>query len=327
MSEPLIEAEGFLFANDLHLTSRRPGKRIDADYADRVLAKLARCVAIANEHRLVLVLGGDVFHHSKEDSEALKTKLKRVLAECWTVPWTNVGSHDCKGLRLSDADTLSMIGESGRILKVCRDAGPAAEFMFRGVRVGLGFSPARQDIPRDVRAMFPEANAVVWCTHHDVAFEGAYPGALVPFEIAGCSLVVNAHMHLRKEPVYAGQTTWCNFGSVTRTASDAIAHEPCAWQLTPTGELVCHELPFERDAFDTSGSLIAAISPGEVEDEADGSEFVDQLKAHISAEPAATPSGEVLLDEMRARMRQENLPQEVCLALETLWGQATGAAA
>lgn len=307
----LIEANGFLFIGDPHLTTRRPGRRRNRDFSGIVLDKLAQAIDIANQERLVPVLLGDMFHRAKEEDETLKTRLLRVLNGCWTVPVSNVGNHDMRGLRLSDADSLSVIAESGALL-VARESGPVAEYLIGGSRVGLGCTPYGQQIPREVASLFPDALGVVWVTHHDVAFEGAYPGAIEPFEIAGCGLVVNGHMHLEKQPIAAGRTLWCNFGSITRTAIDAINHEPAVWQFSPQEGLTRHYLVYENDAFDLTGHLVDEISPGESREDADDvSAFVDLLQADLAAGPSATPDGALLLEEIQARFEREETPPEV----------------
>lgn len=312
----LIECEGLLFIGDQHITSRRPGRRTDRDYAERVIGKLARCIEIANEHRLVPVLLGDLWHGAKEENEALKTWVIRTLRKCWTTPFGNVGNHDISGLRLADGDSLAVVAESGA-LRVLADGGPAAEFLIGGARVGLGFTPYGREVPLEVASLFPEADGVVWCTHHDVAFDGAYPGALEPHEIAGCGLVVNGHMHLEKQPLQRGQTTWCNFGSLARTALDAIGHEPCAWSFRPhvaaEEMLTKHPITHQREVFDLTGRLVAEASPGEAVagGDDDASAFVELLKAEAEAGPARTADGALLLEAIRARFDREKTAAEV----------------
>lgn len=317
----VVEAEGFLFIGDPHLSTKRPGTRKDKDFASAVLDKIAQAIDIANERRLVPVFTGDMFHRAKEEDETLKTRLLRELGRCWTQPISNVGNHDMKGLRLADADSLSVIAESGQLL-VARESGPVAEFMIQGVRVGLGCTPYGQAIPIDVSSLFPDAGGVIWVTHHDVAFEGAYPGAIEPFEIAGCNLVINGHMHLEKAPVHKGGTMWCNFGNITRTAIDAINHEPAVWQFSPHEGLLRHKLAYEADVFDLVGRLIDPVSPGEGGEEGEGSEFVDLLASDVEAGPAATAEGTLLLEEIKARFERLGTPPEVRSAILAIFNQA-----
>lgn len=305
-----IEAKGILFGGDLHLSSRAPSRRKD-DYMAAGLDKVRQLVAIANENRFVLVLTGDVFHRSHETNEALKTRLLRELAQCWHFVLTNVGNHDKAGDRLGDADTLSVIGEPGAPLRVFAESGPAALIDMDGTKVGLGFTPYGQEIPSDVRDAFGgEAAGTVWCTHHDVAFDGAYPGALVPHAIQGCQLVVNGHMHLEKAPVQAGQTMWCNFGSLMRTAIDAVSHEPCAWSFRPGG-MTRHPLRFTADVFDLSSRLVDQASPGELVAAASGGAFVEMLEAARAEAVPATADGTLLLEALRSHMEGAGSRPEV----------------
>ncbi|SOC27195.1 metallophosphoesterase [Thalassospira xiamenensis] len=301
---PLREANGFLFIGDVHLTTRRPGRRKDVSFQETVFKKLDQAVEICNQRQLIPVLSGDVFHRAVEESEALKTTFKRrFVRPLWTPPIAEVGNHDMKGIRLADSDTLCMIAEG--LFTVCDTSGPVEEFMINGVRVGLGATPYGQKIPMEVGSLFPLADGIIWLTHHDIAFDGAYPGAISPFEIEGCSLLINGHMHLFKEPVQVGSTLWCNIGSITRTAIDAINYEPAVWEFSPVNGMTRHVLKHEKDVFDLTGSLIDEISPGEhCDDDEEISSFVDLLAASLETNTAATPEGELLMEVFTSKFEQ-----------------------
>jgi hypothetical protein len=305
----LLEVNGFLFGGDLHAAYRPPSRRHEG-YMENVLHKLQQLVDIANEQRLVLVMTGDILHKAKDPSELLKTRLQRIFGRCWTTVQTNVGNHDKNGLRLSDDDTLAVIGEPGAPLRVHAVSGSGNEYLVDGMRVGLGFTPYDQVIPEDVTGYFPKADRIIWVTHHDLAFDGAYPGAVVPFPITGCQLVINGHMHLEKAPITAGDTLWCNFGSIGRTAIDAVSHEPCGWSFTATGGLTRHPLEFQRNAFDLTSRLIDAASPGEIQ-AAHGSVFVDLLAATRKDAVPATHDGVLLLEAIMAKLDATKAPLEV----------------
>jgi hypothetical protein len=307
----VIKASGILFGGDMHLASasRAPSRR-RSGYREAGLDKLGQLVDIANEGRLVLVLTGDIFHRPREPSESLKTRLKRILARCWTPVLSNVGNHDKDGTRLDDDDSLAMVAEASSALRIFRHSGPGCIVDIDGMRVGLGFTPYGQAIPTNVSADFPDCGFVMWVTHHDVAFEGAYPNSLEPHAIRGCNIVVNGHMHLYKTPVTVGETTWCNFGSVMRTAIDAIDHEPCGWSYDGAN-LVAHPLKFERDAFDLTGRLVEEASPGEVVAAAGSSVFVDMLEAARREVRPATADGALLLEALEAKMAGSKARPEI----------------
>jgi DNA repair exonuclease SbcCD nuclease subunit len=323
MSQSPIKANGLLFIGDVHLSSQRPGRRKDKDYVGAILHKLEQAINIANTQKLVPIFTGDIFHWPKEPNESVKTRLLRVLGNSWTTCLSNVGNHDKRGPELSDSDTLAVVGETGFPMKVFRKGGTAAELLLGEMKVGLGFTPYDQEIPHDVTQLFPDAQGVVWITHHDIAFEGTYPGSLEPFEIKGCNLVINGHMHLEKAYAQKGETTWCNFGSLTRTAVDALGHEPAVWSFIPSEGLQKHVLEYRPDVFDLTGRLVEEISPGEIETthgEIGQSAFVRMLEAmRDTQEPTATSDGTLLLEALHDKFTQETINEEIKLLIMDLF--------
>lgn len=78
-----------------------------------------------------------------------------------------------------------------------------------------------------------DVDDVVWLTHHDLAFDGAYPNSLPLHNIDGVSLLVNGHIHGTKKPVLVGQTAHYNPGNITRLSIDMAEHIPSFWVWTP----------------------------------------------------------------------------------------------
>lgn len=302
-------ASGFLFVGDQHLSSRPPERRKDADYAATVLGKMEQAITIANDNDLVALLLGDLWDRPKETDESLKTRLKRILTRARHLPVEVPGNHEMSGFTLQDKDSLAAIAEGGRTLLVPRKAGPVAEYILGGMRVGLGATPFGQEIPREVRGLFPEAKDTVWLTHADIGFNGAYPGSIPPFEIGGCGLVVNGHMHNYTPIVMAGRTAWFNPGSLTRTKIDQIAEEPSVWAFRPGSAeaLERFKLRFDDDVFDLTGRLV------EAEDSTvgltGGSLFADGLEAEMEMDTSApvTASGALIDEELASQFLVESV--------------------
>jgi hypothetical protein len=314
----MITANGFLFVGDQHICSKPPQKRNDPDYATAILGKLEQAIRIANENDLVVLLLGDLLDKSKELEESLKTLIIRLLKKAKHTPVGNVGNHDIHGFRLADGDSLKLIAEGGTLI-VPTDSGPVGEFMLSGMRVGLGLTPYGQEIPREVRSLFPEAEGVVWLTHHDIAFNGAYPGSIVPFEIGGCGLVVNGHMHCYVPILPVGSTAWFNPGSLTRTKLDQINEEPAVWEFRP-GEaeaLKRHQIEFVADVFDLTGRLVPVAGSNGEEFEV-GGEFADGLEAEMDTAAPKTADGVLLDEELTERFKREATPQAVMSAVMDL---------
>jgi len=312
-AKTLREAEGFLFIGDPHLSSRRPGRRKDENFGQTVLRKIAFAIETANERRLVPVFLGDMFDRPVEEDELLKTQLIRILRKSWTLPISNVGNHDIRNAVLTDGDSLAVLAETG-LLKVAAHSGAVETFRIGEKVIGIGATPYGQSPPTDARPFFGQVDTIVWLTHHDVAFENPYPGSMAPFAIAGCRMVVNGHMHLRKKPIQVGKTFWFNPGNITRQAIDSIDHVPAVWSLTVDGKFEPIPIPHETAIFDLTGKLIDAISPGEQSKEIEGekdaaavaeSAFVSLLKADSAMEMGKTDDGSVLLEEIMEKLDRD----------------------
>ncbi len=314
-----VACAGLLVIGDPHVGSRRPGRRRDADWPDAVLAKLERCVEIANKRNLAPILLGDLFDRAVEPDESLKIRLIRLFRKFRHMPIANVGNHDIRHTTLSDGDSLAVLGAAD-VLHVVARSGPVMDFRVGARRLGLGMTPYGQEIPRDVRGLF-EADSVLWCTHHDIAFAGAYPRSIPPFAIEGCQLIVNGHVHATKKPVRTGPTLWTNPGNISRLSVDQIGHVPCAWVLGADSDLVPEPLPHAADVFDLTGRLVAAADGGAVAEAVQGA-FAALLEAEASMDVTKSDDGSILADEIRARFAREDTPEAVRAIIEALFAEA-----
>lgn len=316
MAETTPPAAGLLFIGDPHLSSRRPGRRRDRDFAEVSLGKLEQALGIADGLDLVPVILGDLFDRPREDDHALLARTIRMLRATRHRAWCLVGNHDRINLQLSDDTALAVLREAGA-LRVIERSGPAALLDLGGRRVGLGGTPHGQEIPRNVAGTFDGpsggAEVVVWVAHHDLDFPGAYPGAAPTFAIEGCDLVVNGHMHAPEKPLRRGGTVWWNPGNILRRSVDQLDHRPAVWSWHPGAPqtLTPHPLSFEREAFDLTGRIAMPIPAGGDGPQAGHSLFADLLKAESSAEMARTDDGSALLEDLEQIFQEEDTEPEV----------------
>jgi hypothetical protein len=308
--EPEI-INGFLWVGDQHLGTRRPERRYN-DYNERILAKIQKAIDIANEKKLVLLFAGDLFHHEREEDDSIKTVLNEMFSDCWIMPIFNIGNHDKRGLLLSKKDSLSVIASS-KFIRLAYTTGPVAVFtLSSGRKVMIGASPYDMPIPTDISDM-EEGVDRIWMTHHDMAFDGVYPGATELHEIKGCRYVMNGHMHLHRAPTPVGKTLWCNFGSIARTAIDAINETPAVWEINEDTFIADtferHVLPHQPGpvAFDLTGHLIPAAPVVNGLEGLAPSSFIEILKtdmtqAQVNVDQEGVYEEEltVLLDKMKA---------------------------
>ena len=317
---PPVSCNGLLVIGDPHVGSRRPGRRKDSVWPQAVLAKLDRCVAIANERGLAPVILGDLFDRPVEPDEALKNQLIRILKSFRHRPLVNVGNHDIQHTTLTDGDTLSLLGICD-VVDVVATSAPVGEFHVGGRRLGVGMTPYGQAIPTDARGSFTGTDLHAWFTHHDIAFDGGYPGAVPPFAVEGCDVLVNGHIHKTQKAVLAGRTRWLNPGNINRQSVDLADHVPRAWILDARGELEAQELPHERDVFDLTGRIVEAADGGVVAREVE-SAFVTLLQAESSTELKRSGDGSIVRDEIEAKFAQDNTPDAVRAIVRSLLSEA-----
>lgn len=325
------KANGLLYIGDPHVSSRKPGRRRDEDYAARILGKVEFAISVANERKLIPVFLGDMHDSAVETDEGVKTRLIRILCGSWTTPIANVGNHDIRNTTLTTGDTLKMYAEAG-VLIVADKSGPVETVVLSDETVGdkivgIGATPYGQSWPTDARPLFGDVDAIIWLTHHDIAFESPYPGSIAPTAIAGCRLVVNGHIHLYKKPVRVLKTLWMNPGNITRQSVDTMEHEPAVWELTADSKFNKISIPHEKGVFDLTGKLVDPIMQGQVDEQATEtlaeSEFVSLLSADTPMEMNKSDDGSILMEEIEDKFDRENTPPEVKKLILELHAAAT----
>jgi predicted phosphodiesterase len=223
---------GLLCVGDPHLATRPPGFRKD-EYSQAILKKLRFCVDHAREHRLLLVLLGDLFHHPRDVANWMLVELISLFdgqPACAVA-----GNHDCHENALTDDDTLSVLAAAGAVKLL--DQSPWRGEM-NGCSVAVGGTSWGKTLPKQFDR--DGAARVFWITHHDVRFPGyEETGRFGCYEIDGVDVVINGHIHRALEDVTVGRTTWMNPGNICRVGRSEItrAHKPAVvrFNLSPDG--------------------------------------------------------------------------------------------
>ncbi|AWM88226.1 metallophosphoesterase [Microvirga sp. 17 mud 1-3] len=311
---------GLLVIGDPHVGSRRPGRRKDELWPQPVLAKLEHCVGIANAQDLAVVILGDLFDRPVETDVALKNQLVRILKGFKHRPVVNVGNHDIRHMTLTDGDSLALLGLCD-VVDVVAASAPVAAYRIGERRIGIGMTPYGQDIPTDIRGSFTDVDWQAWFSHHDIAFEGGYPGAVPPFAVEGCDLLVNGHIHKTQKSVTAGRTRWMNPGNITRQSVDLVDHVPRAWILGADGSLSPQPLPFQADVFDLTGRMVEAADEAAVA-QAVESAFVTLLQAETATELKRSGDGAILRDEIETRFSAGEASDAVRAIVRSLLDEA-----
>lgn len=296
---------GFLFIGDPHASSQAPGRRID-DYKASVLSKLAEAAEVSNKFNLVPVILGDLIHRDRENSIELACDLIDVFRQFKVTPLDLEGNHGKLLTTVGQTDMEELLDKTGAI-RLVRDSGLIGAYSVAEHRVELYGVPYGQPIPMSLTQLGADLAVPAFrilITHHDLAFEGAYPGAAMLTEIEGCNLTVNGHMHKTAPNVVVGQTTHCCPGNIEPLSVDMIDHKPAVWEWNPREEATLHPhyLKHERDVFDLTGIQVMATDADDAVAALvlEHSEFAEELAAMATDDAARTSDGSVFLDDVAA---------------------------
>lgn len=305
--------DGLLFVGDLHLSSTRPGRRVD-DYAAAGLAKLSQSARIARERNLYPVCLGDLFHRPRENDLVLLSRLMQVLREFPAPLLVLAGSHDRTETWFTDKDAGHFLEQAGA-LRLIETAGKVVTLMCGGKPVHLWGTPAGCRVPESVVAAREGYNVMV--THHDFDFNGLYPGAEELREIANCGLMVNGHMHTPTPMVIKGMTACHNPGSVMRVSVDLRKHRPVVSAWTPAHGASLESIPLAAadDVFDLTGKEAYAADPRALKDSLPKghrlSTFASKLRDAEAMEAERTDDGAVLIEELDAYFKLFDKPDNL----------------
>ena len=218
---------GLLVIGDPHIEGRQPGHRCD-DYPNVILDKVQWCLSYAVRQNLLPVFLGDFFDKPRDNPIWLVGRLIEMLLKTEAVGI--YGNHDCAETSLNENDSLTILVKSG-CLRLVSESDPWTGTV-GGRQAVIGGSSYRAPIPEAVRVppaptLFEETDPfVVWLAHHDISVPGYEAGRFSPYEIENCDLLINGHIHTRKQPVQCGRTLWLTPGNISRrTRKDATREQ------------------------------------------------------------------------------------------------------
>lgn len=304
-----VKARGLLEIGDPHVSSRKPGTRNDKKFVETVIGKIEQAAVIANERNLQAMFTGDLLDRDCETDCYLLVRLVRALNMFNLKPIELLGNHTLNEVTLTDNTTLALLREAA-VLHVIDKPG-----MFLIIdtpdqkSIGVGATPYGMTIPEEVSDIeLCAVDSVIWQTHHDLAFDGAYPGAQELFEIKGCDLVVNGHMHLTKSIIAKGKTRWFNPGNITRQSKDTATHVPSVWEIL-SGHSVPTQIPlkYEEKIFDVIESFVPVSAP----DKLPASAFVATLQEYNKMDIVKTEDGSVLAADLNNLCEKKRVTHDV----------------
>lgn len=317
---------GILWIGDPHLTQVKPGRRTDQDFAGTVCGKITQAIDIARERGLYPFFLGDVFDNAIEPNPiSLLIRLGRALDDEDTA--TIVGNHDKNEVKLRD-NTLLAACRDFKLMRVIEHNGLCAVFEIDGVKVGVASVTYGDEIPQDARDWYPDdVEYRVLVTHENIGINDTYPGAKEPWEILGCDLVVNGHVHETKPVVKVGQTQWFIPGNITRLSVDVKNHVPSVWEWNPKTGIKQHVLKYDANVFDLTGLRVQGDT-SHLEAQARqapqnrDSVFASLLLAESASDMKRSASGDVVLEDIEQTLAEMNKPPEVSAVVRDLHRRA-----
>jgi predicted phosphodiesterase len=321
--------KGILFVGDPHIWSKKPGKRLDADFTHTVLDKLNQAVEIANKENLYLIILGDLFHVDDENNIEMLTKLVRIFKKL-PEPCASVeGNHEKSQLTLSDDVAMCLFREA-HVVHTLEKNGLAIQMDIDGKTVLIGSTPYGSKLPDEVKLPAKIDDAfVIWLTHDNLDFGESYPGVVPVKEIQGCQMLVNGHIHKTKKPKKVGAMIAHNPGNITRLSTDCADHVPAVWKWVPEQgqELEPIALKFHKDVFNLIGKQIEVeVSPTMVQEELtvkQTSQFVEKMEQQLLEDQDKTDDGDHIKNSIRAlglamQLEEDFMKDLIEIAEETL---------
>lgn len=319
MAEAIIEGyRGFLFIGDPHVASRKPQRRID-DFTTAVLDNLAQAARIASERQLVPVILGDLFHRADENHLPTLNRLMATLGQFPCVPVCLDGNHDMSlASGLNETDALSLMALAGVVRLADGPGSVFGRYRFGERVVALVALPYGCEWPRKIAV--EGVDAVVAISHHDLDFDGAYPGAAPIREIQGVDMLVNGHMHKTLPSRQVGRMWAHNPGNIARLSIDVADHVESVWSWPGAGGdwvLEQHRLDFEFDVFDRVEETVAAADSATAAAAAP-SVFAQLLSSTASVDAKRSEDAQVFMDDLDAVLSAAGASQGASMLLRKL---------
>jgi exonuclease SbcD len=290
-----------LFCTDIHARSVKPASRLDADFMDTVLDKLAHVCEMSKDADMLL-LGGDIFDRPDAPNSVI-IKVMRTLSLCPVPVFTVIGQHDIYGYQEKSVGTSAMgvLLESGCVRRL--DTMNTAGICLRAIH-----AYDRTSFHADATAKF---NILVV---HKLITNSNIPGAIPIHEIDNVNkadILLSGDMH---EPhnVQVGNKLYLNPGALTRLSIADRKRKPQVALVTInndyTYEYKLLEVPHKpsEEIFDAAAHEAALASDSRSED------FVKVYASTIlSVKAEAYKIGVGLQEFMKTAQTPENIKSMV----------------
>lgn len=268
-----------ILGSDFHLSPRAPSCRVDDDWEDVQRGYLKQVSDLCHEHKVPLVIGGDLFHDGWR-SNGCPPWLINLAMECLPTPcYAIYGQHDIPHHRGEDVEKSGLwtLVQAGRITYIPAWQKPGDEVNTTTLSL-FGF-PWQHD-PRpckmerhvlDNRVRLAVLHRYVWVENH--SYHGAPDEARLRHlkdKLAGYDAVLVGDNHSPFLAKVNGKYL-LNAGTLIRRRADEMDYKPSVGILYSDGSIKRHFLDTSADRFADSDNV------GEVQKRTDAKEFLEEL--------------------------------------------------
>ena len=154
-------SSGFLWVGDPHLTSYKPGRRVEDEHliSSITVDKFDQCVELANSMNLIVIILGDLFDKAKDSKAQLMTLLFRTLRKAKHPVFCLPGNHDLLATDVTDDTALASVEATGLIRLMHGSNAINATFIIDGQRIALGVTLHDDTILSSIVGLPGAANA------------------------------------------------------------------------------------------------------------------------------------------------------------------------
>lgn len=302
---------GILIVGDSLISGSRPGRRLDTDFMQTAISKVAQCIAIAQERNLKLIFNGAITRKNFEIG--VFSKLIHLFSGKDVLVVAGDSEYKPKSLDINPHSTCKLLSDSG-IIKLAEKGGIAEKILIsttKGIKsICLyavpegGSTPANIGLQEGINRGDTVFILSRLMNEKTILDEDDGEQDIRLTEWPGASYYVTNRTN-QKEPIRkVGRTTWLHTGPLVRTHVREAHITPCAWEWNPETDFNIIEINHSAYIFDDSGFASKSTSASYK-----NSEFTRLLKDESKRASLAMPTENFIEAELA------NIYQELKLSI------------
>ena len=303
------------FYTDIHLSGRTPRHRVD-DYPQTLLRKLEECYARFEAAGCDFVIfGGDMFHTHRIYSYNVISAAMDAICDSKLQTYCVIGQHDLKGYNKStfDSSALAFLIRRCAHFHILWEPTEVGDCMLYPSHVWDELDDLHDEKGRDDKFNILIAHHLL--TNKKAMFEVVNTGEFVSGFEAGCpfQLVLSGDLHDGYAPHEAGDTWFCNPGSLCRRATSDSDRMPQVAIIDVVGKNIPPVINIEQLACGRPGDAVFSEDVAELVRQRGDFDAEDLVEGMLAFETEAVD----IHDLVQTVGKQEGIRKEVLEYLST----------